>query len=195
MAFDGIRSCFIWQVKRMWKAVTSCYVTDCTEPERERERDRWRRAEEERIKCLVGEGVKASPGAPPWLAPLRLTVHKHTGWTNTTTTAMVSINLTSRSESHTVTARTVLQFFQRYWTRPSLWQLLVPIHVVSNSTCVADIPSLSYSFLASTQDTVHLIPKCSSSEERLKRRFDVSVSVHHIWKWREIPTWCNYLLL
>jgi len=59
------------RVKRMWKAVTSCYVTDCTEPEKER--DRWRRSEEERIQCLVGEGVKASPGAPPWLAPLRLT--------------------------------------------------------------------------------------------------------------------------
>jgi len=22
-------------------------------------------------------------------------------------------------------------------------------------------------------------------------RFDVFVTVHHIWKWREVPTWCN----
>jgi len=21
--------------------------------------------------------------------------------------------------------------------------------------------------------------------------FDVCVTVHHIWKWREVPTWCN----
>jgi len=22
-------------------------------------------------------------------------------------------------------------------------------------------------------------------------RFDVCVTVHHIWQWREVPTWCN----
>jgi len=22
-------------------------------------------------------------------------------------------------------------------------------------------------------------------------QFDVCVTVHHIWKWREVPTWCN----
>jgi len=21
--------------------------------------------------------------------------------------------------------------------------------------------------------------------------FDVCVTVHHMWKWREVPTWCN----
>jgi hypothetical protein len=25
--------------------------------------------------------------------------------------------------------------------------------------------------------------------------FDVCVSVHHIWKWREIPTWCTNLFI
>ena len=25
--------------------------------------------------------------------------------------------------------------------------------------------------------------------------FDVCVSVHHIWNWREIPTWCNNLFI
>ena len=29
----------------------------------------------------------------------------------------------------------------------------------------------------------------------LKTRFDVCVSVHNTWKWREIPTWCNNLFI
>jgi len=28
-----------------------------------------------------------------------------------------------------------------------------------------------------------------------KNWFDVCVSVHHIWNWREIPTWCNNLFI
>jgi len=94
VSFGRLKEC-----GRQLLPATLLIVLNQRERERERERDRWRRAEDERIKCLVGEGVKASPGAPPWLAPLRLTVHKRTGRTNTTTTAMVSINLTSCSEA------------------------------------------------------------------------------------------------
>jgi len=25
----------------------------------------------------------------------------------------------------------------------------------------------------------------------MKDEFDVCVTEHHIWKWREAPTWCN----
>ena len=28
-----------------------------------------------------------------------------------------------------------------------------------------------------------------------KYYFDVCVSVHHIWNWREVPTWCNNLFI
>jgi len=35
----------------------------------------------------------------------------------------------------------------------------------------------------------------SRAEHQQKYRFDVCVFVHHIWNWREIPTWCNNLFI
>jgi len=51
-------------------------------------------------------------------------------------------------------------------------------------------------YLIMNDDSTTIIPfKKIYSEDTSTNKFDVCVSVHHTWNWREVPTWCDNLFI